>query len=479
MSKPSHQQGFTLYSTTCALIAAISGFNVGWHIGVVNMPMAIITSCTTTSSTSIPDCLPMSDYIWGLTVGFYALGGIVGGMGTMYTNVWFGRRANLLICSGFFAVGSILSALAINVAMYAVGRVVVGIGAGLAGASCAIYVSEISTKKTRGAHGSFFEFFLNLGILITQVCGLYMSKVPTWRYLWVISAVVSIFQFVALYFVTVECPRRLCANKNYDAARANLQKLRGAGCDIEEEFNMLLEARKQDEQRPQISIWDVLRGRDRKVLIATIHVCILLAYNQIGGIGPMSVYSVSFFTSIFKGDTHMATTLSLACSAANIVATAMAVVLMNKVGRKGFMMISCAGMTIACIGIVIGSSIDNDRTGPLVIFSAIFFLFTYSCGCGVVPWMIAPELLPLRGLAAGSALGNGTNWLVNFVENTLWPLIYNKLQNYSFILFIVINLVGFLYSWICFEETTGKELDQVENDTEKVEHEHVEDAKFA
>jgi hypothetical protein len=89
--------------------------------------------------------------------------------------------------------------------------------------------------------------------------------------------------------------------------------------------------------------------------------------------------------------------------------------------------------------------------------------------------MIAPELLPLRGLAAGSALGNGTNWLVNFVENTLWPIIYNRLQNYSFILFIVINFVGFLYSWICFEETTGKELDEIDDDTKKIEH--VEDAK--
>jgi MFS family permease len=243
--------------------------------------------------------------------------------------------------------------------------------------SCAIYVSEISTKKTRGAHGSFFEFFLNLGILVTQVCGLYMSSVPTWRYLWVISTVVSIIQFLLLYFVTVECPRRLCANKNYDAARANLQKLRGPGCDIEEEFNFLLEARKRDEQRPQISIWDVIRGKDRKVLIATIHVCILLAYNQIGGIGPMSVYSVSFYTSIFKGNTSMATTLSLACAAANIVATAISVVFMNKVGRKGFMMISTAGMTIACIGIVIGSSVATDKTGPLVIFSGTYYAFGF------------------------------------------------------------------------------------------------------
>lgn len=386
--------------------------------------MAVITSCTTTSSSAIPDCLPMTDYMWGLTVGFYALGGIVGGMGTMYTNVWFGRRANLLICAAFFAAGSILTALAVNVAMVSISMYYMLLKQSIkfffifsilleelllvseqvsqvpgnncfikhsfnqhyfpivliclfhylsvphiSINSCAIYVSEISTKKTRGAHGSFFEFFLNLGILLTQVCGLYMSSVPTWRYLWVISAIISIIQFGLLWFFTVECPRRLCANKNYDGARASLQKLRGADCDIEEELNLLMEARKQDETRPQLSIWSVLRGKDRKVLIATVHVCILLAYNQIGGIGPMSVYSVSFYTSIFHGDTHMATTLSLICAAANIVATAIAVVLMNKVGRKGFMMISTAGMTIACIGIVIGSSVATDKTGPLIIFS--------------------------------------------------------------------------------------------------------------
>jgi hypothetical protein len=123
--------------------------------------------------------------------------------------------------------------------------------------------------------------------------------------------------------------------------------------------------------------------------------------------------------------------------------------------------------------------IERSANFNLHIPAAIFFLFTYSCGCGVVPWMIAPELLPLRGLAAGSALGNGTNWLVNFAENTLWPLIYNKLQNYSFILFIVINFVGFLYSWLCFEETTGKELDQIEDDKDPKKVEQLEDTKFA
>ncbi|KAJ2963466.1 hypothetical protein NQZ79_g1523 [Umbelopsis isabellina] len=457
--KRSEDQGFLLYQTTCALIAAIAGLNVGWHISVPNMPQKIITNCGMESSGGLPPCLPMTDYVWGLTVGLYAIGGLVGSLGTMFTNMWFGRRANIMICTVFTIVGGIFSALAVNTGMYIVGRVFVGIGSGLAGSSVPIYVSEISTKRTRGALGSFFELFLNLGILFTQVAGLYLSKVPDWRFLWVIPSVLALVQLILLIFFTVECPRRLCANKKYDQAKAALQKLRG-DADIEQEFNNLLEARKRDEHRRQMTLWEVISGKDKHVLINTIYVMVLLAYNQIGGVGPMSVYSVSFFTTIFNGDTNMATNLSIIDAAVNIVATLIAVFFMNKVGRKGFMLISTGGMTIACIGIVIGSSVATEKLGPLVIFSAILFLFTYSLGCGVVPWLMIAELLPLHALAAGSALGNSSNWLVNFVENTLWPIIDSSLQNYSFIIFIIINFIGFLFCIFCLEETTHKDLDR-------------------
>lgn len=97
--------------------------------------------------------------------------------------------------------------------------------------------------------------------------------------------------------------------------------------------------------------------------------------------------------------------------------------------------------------------------------------------------MIA-ELLPLHALAAGSALGNSSNWLVNFVENTLWPIIESHLSNYSFIIFIVINFIGFVFCIFCLEETTHKDLDRdhttkdkpidleatSQSDSDKVEH---------
>lgn len=80
-------------------------------------------------------------------------------------------------------------------------------------------------------------------------------------------------------------------------------------------------------------------------------------------------------------------------------------------------------------------------------------------GCGVIPWLIAPELLPLRALPPGSALGNASNWLFNFIINTIWPQMNNNLGDYSFCVFAAINFVGLLFVIFCMPETTGKSLD--------------------
>jgi MFS family permease len=331
----------------------------------------------------------------------------------------------------------------------------------LCGSSVAIYISEISTKKSRGALGSLFELFLNLGILFTQVAGRYMSVVPTWRFLWAIPAFIAALQLVLLFFFTVECPRRLCANQKYDEACAALQKLRG-GANVEEEFESLLTARQRevDSAQKQFTMWDILTWKDKTITWNTIIVMVIQAYNQVGGIGPMSVYSVGFFTTIF-GDEVLASNISLADASVNIAATLIAVVFMHRVGRKGFMMISTGGTCIGSLFMVLGSALNNGNgIGGLAIAAAIIFTFSYSMGCGVIPWLIAPELLPMHALSSGSALGNSSNWFFNFLINIIWPYMTAGMGNYSFIVFVVINLIGFLFCTFFMPETTGKDLDE-------------------
>ncbi|CAO3667141.1 hypothetical protein G6F70_007885 [Rhizopus microsporus] len=476
MSKQVKSQdlGFPVYMVACATIAALSGFNVGWHISVPNMPEKVIMGIVnedgtgaclpgTSSSGSLPGCLPMSFNTWGYTIGAFAIGGFFGSLASKYMNVWFGRRDNIMISCLWMAIGGLLSACSTNIGMYSVGRAFVGIASGMCGSSVAIYVSEISTKKSRGALGSLFELFLNLGILLTQVCGRYMATAPTWRFLWAIPSFIAAIQFVIMYFFTVECPRRLCANKEYEKACAALQKLR-AGADVEEEFSLILAARQREIEsaKKQMSIWDIISCKDRHISWNTVIVMVIQAFNQIGGIGPMSVYSVGFFTQIF-GDATLATNISLADASVNILATFIAVVFMHRVGRKGFMLISTGGTCIASLMMVLGSTLKDKSghqgIGGLAIAAAILFTGSYSMGCGVIPWLIAPELLPMHALAAGSALGNSSNWLFNFVVNTVWPHMSTGLGTYSFIVFIAINFCGFVFIAIFMPETTGKDID--------------------
>jgi Sugar (and other) transporter len=89
-----------------------------YYLGVPNMPQTVITNCNIEhTGGGLPPCLPMTDYVWGLTVGLYAIGGLIGSLSTMFTNMWFGRRSNIMLCTIFTMVGGIFSALAINTGM--------------------------------------------------------------------------------------------------------------------------------------------------------------------------------------------------------------------------------------------------------------------------------------------------------------------------------------------------------------------------
>ena len=186
------------------------------------------------------------------------------------------------------------------------------------------------------------------------------------------------------------------------------------------------------------------------------------------------VYSVNFLGKVFN-DLELGTNISISMAASTIVGTIVALAFMHKVGRKGFMLISTFGMTLASVFLVIGSTADptSQRLAPLSVTAAVLFTFTYSTGCGVVPWLIAPELLPLAALPPGSALGNATNWLFNFLINTIWPYQDANLGGYSFTVFAAINFLIFLFVLFCMPETTGKDLDQKGADKPKLTDEEL------
>ncbi|ORX51561.1 general substrate transporter [Hesseltinella vesiculosa] len=431
------------------------------------MPANTISKCQGGDSGGpLPPCLPMSPYTWGYTVAAYPIGGIVGSILSKFTNARYGRRINLMTACIWMIFGNLLSAVSVNVVMYAVGRAIVGLGAGMYGSANAIYIAEITTNKTRGALGSIFESFLNLAILLSQLSGRYANYDPVWRILWAVSSVLALVQFICLFLFTVETPRRLCMEKKYDEAAASLQKLRG-NADIEEEFQQLLAARQREEENSgkQLSIWNIISGTDKFILWRTVIVMVCQGYNQAGGIGPLSVYSKNIFLGLFDGDDYMASNLVNANGSIKVAATFIAIFFVHKAGRKKLMMASLLGCTLGCVLLVIGA--HGHALPGSIIGGALIFTGFYSFGCGTIPWFIAPELVPLRGLASATALGSASNWSMNFLFNIVWPHMNTGLGNNAFVVFCVINFVGFLFMLFFLPETTGKSLDSQCDDREK------------
>lgn len=240
--------------------------------------------------------------------------------------------------------------------------------AGLSGSCVGIYVSEIATNENRGALGCLYELFLNLGILLTQIAGLYLSYVPAWRFLWAIPTILAVVQILGLYLFCTESPRYLLAIGKKEEARAAFFKLRGT--EIESEWldfeSSGIKTIIKKEKHLFYHMVELFKDKHTSKMIFV--VAVICMYNQIGGVGPMSIYSVGFLTNVFSGDSMTATTVTLLSSAAGVIATFISVITMHRVGRKGFMLISTAGMTLGSVFLVIGSALPNtNQLAPLSI----------------------------------------------------------------------------------------------------------------
>lgn len=267
-----------------------------------------------------------------------------------------------------------------NIFKYTIGRVFVGVSAGLSGSCVGIYVSEIATNENRGALGCLYELFLNLGILLTQIAGLYMSYVPVWRYLWAIPTILAVAQIAGLYLFCTESPRYLVAIGQNEKARLAFFKLRGHENETEWlDFESSKIQTVQKEKHVFRHMAELFKDDYiRKMILVVTVVCM---YNQIGGIGPMSIFSVGFLTDVFAGNSMTATTVTLLSSAAGVIATFISVIAMHRVGRKGFMLISTAGMAIGAVFLVIGSALPNTtQLAPLCITACNVYNHTsYFC----------------------------------------------------------------------------------------------------
>ena len=164
----------------------------------------------------------------------YTLGGLLGALSSGPLSSRYGRLLPLRVASIFFILGPLVASLAPNIPVIAIGRFLSGVGAGAALVVVPIYISEIAPPQSKGMFGALTQVGTNIGILLTQVLGYFLSYGAMWRVVLGMAGGVAVVQAVGLLGV-VESPEWLATKDRVGFAKKVLRRIRGESS-IEEEI---------------------------------------------------------------------------------------------------------------------------------------------------------------------------------------------------------------------------------------------------
>ncbi|KAI8334195.1 general substrate transporter [Chlamydoabsidia padenii] len=476
----------------CVVIASLGAMNNGFNTSSLNIPGDYVKGCpgvaagevTYYPNSSLPQCIPMDSWIWGVATGMFAVGGLLGAIISAPLARKFGRRDSMMIMNITFFIGAILLSTSTTSAQFAIGRIFVGMGSGFMTVVVSLYIAEVSPPKYRGALGSFLQLFVTFGILIIECIGLGLSSPIGWRVVTVMTVAPAILQMVCLPFLP-RSPRWLVTNNRVDEARTEMLRLRNGN--IDEEYNDMLTSLihgydRDEDKNNKLNYGDddsatgvpagtveppakaaandtnlsVMQLMTIPVLLKlTLKMMVVHAAGQLTGINAIMYYSTSIFTESFADNARYVT---VGVAALNVALTILALGLIDRLGRKMLLLISAVGMCIFSVLMTIGLKFDIS---PLQVICVMLFVAFYAIGLGVIPFVITSEVYPTYAVGTASSIALVINWLCNFIIGLIFPTLQTACGPYVFLIFAGITFVVAVFVFIFVPETKQKSIDQL------------------
>ena len=452
------------YLIFLSVVAALGGFLFGYDTAVISGTIAQVTQLFQL------DALQQGWY-----VGCALVGSIVGVLFAGILSDKLGRKLTMVISAVLFSTSALGCALSADFAQLVVYRIIGGVGIGVVSIVSPLYISELAVAQYRGRLVSLYQLAVTVGFLGaylvnyqllawaesgTQLSVDWLNKIfitEVWRGMLGMETLPAILFFIIIFFIP-ESPRWLIVRGKELKAVNILEKI----------YNSITEAKSQLNETKSVltsetkSEWSLLMkpGIFKAVIIG---VCIAIL-GQFMGVNAVLYYGPSIFENagLSGGDSLFYQVL---VGLVNTLTTVLALVIIDKVGRKKLVYYGVSGMVVSLI--LIGLYfLFGDSLGVSSLFLLVFFLFYVFC-CAVsicaVVFVLLSEMYPtkVRGLAmsiAGFAL-----WIGTYLIGQLTPwMLQNLTPAGTFFLFAVMCVPYMLIVWELVPETTGKSLEEIE-----------------
>ncbi len=432
-------------------ITAIAGLLFGYDTGVISSAILFIRKdyvLTTTQES--------------LIVAIVSLGAILGALigGPLSDRV--GRKKIVIASSILFILSSISLAWSPTIEWLIIGRLVVGIAIGVSSATAPLYISELAPRSFRGALVTLNQLFITIGIFLAYIAGLALAQSHGWRTMFVLAAVPAFLQFVVMLFFP-ESPRWLVFKNRIEEAKTILTRYRGSREDVELEV-----AHIQKHAGEKEGTWsDLLSKKARPSIIAGVG---LTCIQQATGINTVIYFAPTIFQFAgFKSDIA-AISATFWVGLINVLATFIAIYLLDKAGRKPLLTVGLSGMIVSLLTLGFGFFLPTpspefgNLVGWISLVSLIFYVACFAFSLGPNGWLINSEIyaLNIRGRAMG--LATCANWATNFIVTfTFLRLIGAMGKGGTFWLYALVGVFGLWFIKKKIPETKGKSLEEIED----------------
>ncbi|CAI5737514.1 unnamed protein product [Peronospora destructor] len=442
------EPGYTYPLLVSCTVAVINAFQYGYNTAVTGAlnPNVVFPG--------------HSDMLWALCVSSFAVGGPFGSIiGGQLSGV-IGRKKTMYANSCLFLISGLAMAFAIDMYMLIIGRFLVGIASGTATVIVPLYLGELAPPSLRGALGTTYQVAMVLGILATIILAFGFAGEsdgitrPGWRLLFGFAGILGALQLV-LTPLLVESPRWLLNNGNPMEAEKTLRNLRQMD-DVSDEIENISAANSSETGDIQ-GVGDVLR--DQNIRLPLLVAVVLQLGQQLSGINAVMFYASSFFQSAGLENPLVGITLVYVV---NVLATIVALMLMDSAGRRALLLWSIVGMLVSSAIMTVGLLDLLPYSSILSVGGVMSFVWFFEIGLGPIPWLIAAEMFPPKSRTSATSIATMVNWIGLFVIGIVFPAMQAALGDFIFVPFAFLLTLTLGFSLKFVPETKGKTLDEIQ-----------------
>jgi SP family arabinose:H+ symporter-like MFS transporter len=437
---PQQRLTFTLIATV--VVAALGGSLLGFDTAVI-----------AGTTQSLVEVFQLSPGRLGLTVSAALWGTVVGAMGSGILGRRYGGRAGLRILAACYLVSALGCALTSSWAWLIAFRFVGGLGMGGSSVIAPVYIAEIAPARWRGRLVGAFQINIIGGILLAYLSNYLLGErslgPSEWRWQLGVAALPAGVFLLALLGIPAS-PRWLVSQGRLAEARAVMRRLGSA--DPEDELTGMV--RSLDSTTASTARLFTWRYR-RPIILAML----LAMFNQLIGINAVLYYLNDIF-AMAGFDRTSQHSQAVLVGVVMLVATLVAMGLIDRFGRRGLLLTGSVGMA-GCLGAVawIFWTHHNERLLlPLVMGYVACFAFSQ----GSVIWVYLSEIFPDRVRAQGQSLGSSTHWVMDALVSLMFPILASLSPVIPFAGFCAMVIVQFFAVLLFFPETSGAKLEDIQ-----------------